>query len=374
MANIDGLFYTMDDNIINVNILNLYNSKKLLYYYQELHDLSFYSGWHWDNHWGKKAINEIQFNDELLITKFSSYPKWRPACGIADWFYLPKKYLTDKLFKLFDMFSNVFLEIAIPTIINNIEPCKNEYSKFTDDHKHYKDRNLLLNRINIYKSLNHHHNLLLHPIKFNSNPIAVHWLSNIFLKKKCVIITTINHTTETIRKHMNNEEYDVIIIGDKKTPDCYKDENCIYLDIKAQERFFSELSKLIPYNHYGRKNLGYLFAIKKGYDVIYETDDDNIPFKNFDNILNLDKSVKTIQENDNKWINIFKYFTNNSWIWPRGYPLSLIKKHPNPNYTFENSKKDVSIINGLVENDPDVDALFRLTCNHKISWEKNKKL
>ena len=200
------------------------------------------------------------------------------------------------------------------------------------------------------------------------------WLSDIFQKKKCVIITTINPITETIKKHMNNTEYDVIIVGDKKTPDCYKNENCIYLDIEAQEKFFPKLSKLIPYNHYGRKNLGYLFAIQRGYEIIYETDDDNIPFDNFDNVLNFDDTVNTIQENDSEWINIFKYFTNNNWIWPRGYPLSLIKKHPIPNYTFENSKKDVSIINGLVENDPDVDALFRLICNHEVTWEKNKKI
>lgn len=155
---------------------------------------------------------------------------------------------------------------------------------------------------------------------------------------------------------------------------CSQDENCIYLDIQAQHRFFPKLSKLIPYNHYGRKNLGYLFAIKKGYDVIYETDDDNIPFDNFDDVLNFDKCVKTIQENDSKWINIFKHFTNNNWIWPRGYPLSLIKKHAIPNYTFENSGNQVSIVNGLVENEPDVDAVFRLTCNHQVTWEKNKKV
>ena len=374
ILNIDGLFYTMDDNIINVNILNLYSNKKIIYYYQELHELNFYSDWHWDKYWGKKAINKMHFNDELSITKFSGKPSWRHAAGIADWFYLPKKYLTNKLYNLFDIFSNVHLEIAIPTVINNLETCKNEYCKFTDDQKDYNNRNLFLNKNNIYKSLNYHHNLIIHPIKFNSNPKALGWLSDIFQKKKCVIITTINPITETIKKHMNNTEYDVIIIGDKKTPDCYKNENCIYLDIEAQDKFFPKLSKLIPYNHYGRKNLGYLFAIQKGYEIIYETDDDNIPFDNFDSILDFDKSVKTIQENDSEWINIFKYFTNNNWIWPRGYPLSLIKKHPIPNYTFENSNKNVAIINGLVENDPDVDALFRLISNNEVTWEKNKKI
>jgi hypothetical protein len=369
---IDGIFYTMDDNIINVNILNIYDSNKIIYKYIENESLyNKYEWHHWHKPWGKNAIYNLEKDttyEEFKINKFSN--------GFADYFYLPKKYLSKKLFDLFQIFAeyNVFLEIAIPTIIRYIEPNEMKYNNFTDVVLWNKDRRKLENLHFVKKTFNTDFSLFAHPIKFNSNPKALEWLSNIFQKQKCVIITTINATTETIKKHMNNPEYDVIIVGDKKTPDCYKNENCIYLDIEAQDKFFPKLSKLIPYNHYGRKNLGYLFAIKRGYDIIYETDDDNIPFDNFDNVLNFDDTVNTIQENDSEWINIFKYFTNNNWIWPRGYPLSLIKKHPIPNYTFENSKKDISIINGLVENDPDVDALFRLICNNEVTWEKNKKI
>ena len=66
-----------------------------------------------------------------------------------------------------------------------------------------------------------------------------------------------------------------------KTPDIYKHLNCIYLDLENRKYFISRLSKLIPLNHYARKNLGYLYAIKKGFEIIYETDDDNIPLKKF---------------------------------------------------------------------------------------------
>ena len=191
---------------------------------------------------------------------------------------------------------------------------------------------------------------------------------------KCVIITTINPPTEAIKKFMQFPDYDVIIVGDKKTPDSYKDEDCIFLDVKTQKELFPVLSELIPYNHYGRKNLGYLYAIQQDYKVIYETDDDNIPYDDFDSILDFsDNDTSVITENDSPWINIFKYFTNNAHIWPRGYPLSLIKTEPN--FSFEeNSSIRPSIINGLVEQDPDVDAIFRLACNHTVSWEKNKKV
>ena len=92
--------------------------------------------------------------------------------------------------------------------------------------------------------------------------------TEIFCKDKCVIITTINKPTETILKHIRNTEYDVIIVGDNKTPDDYKNLNCIYLDIPSKKKLFPELSDLLPYNHYCRNNLGYLYAIKKGYTII----------------------------------------------------------------------------------------------------------
>ncbi len=367
----DGLFYTMDDNIINVNILHLFDAEKIIFNYSEVKLLDNYSGWWWDRNYGgqygKTAINNLINDNNFLkynINKFTGV--------FADWFYLPKKYLTDKLFELFELFANyeVFLEIAIPSIIHNIEIDKSQYQLYSDEIL-WEDREKFLHKDYVYNSLNHNHNLIIHPIKFNQNPNSKEWLKDIFCKDKCVIITTINKPTETIIKHINNTEYDVIIVGDNKTPDDYKELNCIYLDIPSQKKLFPELSELIPYNHYCRKNLGYLYAIKKGYKIIYETDDDNIPYDNFDNILQYN-NIQMITERNNKWINIFKYFTNNAYIWPRGLPLSLLKNEPN--YIIKPTDKRPSIINGLVENDPDVDALFRIICNHQdsIHWDKNK--
>jgi hypothetical protein len=364
----DGLFYTMDDNIVNVNILNLFDSDKILYYHNEIKTLDNYSGWWWDSKVGKNAINNLLKDNNFVkynINKFSG--------TFADWFYLPKKYLTDDLFELFELFSKheVFLEIAIPSIINNIEMDKSQYQEFTQEMLWSNERKKFLCKNYIINSLNHDNNLIIHPIKFNQNPNSKDWLIDIFCKDKCVIITTINKPTETIFKHINNTEYDVIIVGDNKTPDDYKNLDCIYLDIPSQKKLFPELSELLPYNHYCRKNLGYLYAVKKGYKIIYETDDDNIPYDNFDSILQYN-NVQMITEQNNVWINIFKYFTNNAHIWPRGFPLSLLKN--NPDYLVQDIDKTPSIINGLVENDPDVDALFRIICNHQdsVQWNKNR--
>jgi hypothetical protein len=382
----DGLFYTMDDNIINVNILNLFDSNKIIYYSAKsesvdtnknestfkLDFINNHTTWWWDDIanglYGKNAvhnlINDVEFKN-FNIDKFSG--------NFSDFFYLPKKYLTGSLFKLFELFSKyeVFLEIAIPSIIHNIEMDRSQYQYFKSEVL-WHDREKFLNKEYIYNSLHHNHNFILHPIKMNQTPESKEWLKEFFCKEKCVIITTINKPTEAVLKHINSE-YDVIIVGDNKTPDDYKNLNCIYLDVASQKILFPELSDLLPYNHYGRKNLGYLYAIKKGYTLIYETDDDNIPYDNFDSVLNYG-NLQMITEQNSPWINIFRYFTNNAYIWPRGFPLSLLKNQPN--YLIKPTDKMPSIINGLVENDPDVDALFRIICTHQhtIQWDKNKSI
>jgi len=148
----DGLFYTMDDNIINVNILNLFDSEKIIYYkpnivnddmnlilsgittdytWFKLDNINNNFGWWWDNDsYGKTAINNL-IND----SEFKKYNIDKFSGAFADWFYLPKKYLTNKIFHLFELFSNynVFLEIAIPSIINNIEMDNSQYQNFTND-------------------------------------------------------------------------------------------------------------------------------------------------------------------------------------------------------------------------------------------------
>lgn len=189
--------------------------------------------------------------------------------------------------------------------------------------------------------------------------------------KKCTIITTINPPTNSILKHIENKHYDTIIVGDSKTPNSYKNLDCIYLDIDKQNSIFNDISNLIPFNHYSRKNLGYLYAIKNNYDIIYETDDDTEPKNNFDTYINSNPiEYKLISDTSKKWINYCAYFSDKN-IWPRGYPLSQIRTDNNIVEKFIKDKP--SIVCGLVDNDPDVDSIFRLVFGNKsIQWIDNK--
>src|SRR5690348_250734 len=91
-----------------------------------------------------------------------------------------------------------------------------------------------------------------------------------------IVVTTIQYPTEALKKLARLSDWQLLVIGDKKTPkDWYLDEKCIYLSPEEQEKLPYELVKHLPWNHYSRKNIGYLYAIEHGARLIYETDDDN---------------------------------------------------------------------------------------------------
>jgi hypothetical protein len=70
----------------------------------------------------------------------------------------------------------------------------------------------------------------------------------------------------------------IIIVGDRKTPADFDLPGADYLSVERQHDLFGELASIIPLNHYARKNLGYLYAMRQGAELIAETDDDNIPY------------------------------------------------------------------------------------------------
>ena len=49
-----------------------------------------------------------------------------------------------------------------------------------------------------------------------------------------------------------------------------------YLSVESQEKSEVNFAKRLPWNSFGRKNLGYLYAIASGAEVIFDFDDDNL--------------------------------------------------------------------------------------------------
>lgn len=185
------------------------------------------------------------------------------------------------------------------------------------------------------------------------------------------IITTINEKTEAIEKFQNiDSESKIILIGDLKSKHIKSNEKIKFLNIEDQKELGFKSFETLPYNHYARKNLGYLFALNNGAEIIYDTDDDNIPYNNwFTPEFEGEYSLTTKNQ---RYSNTYAYFTKEK-IWPRGFPLSYEKESY---HESELEKQDVKIgvWQGLADLDPDVDAIYRLIIGKEVIFDKNSPI
>lgn len=181
---------------------------------------------------------------------------------------------------------------------------------------------------------------------------------------KWIVVTTINPPTKAIWSLSNlaSSGWSIVVVGDKKTPVNWEAKGIKYLSVDEQGEIYGDLAKsLIPYNHYCRKNLGYLYAIKNGAQCILETDDDNIPYKNFGEGIKERLTLKMV--GGERWINIYKQFTHEN-IWPRGIPLDEISSRGA--ISSEVCQDDFPIQQYLADEDPDVDAIYRMVINKEV--------
>ena len=189
-------------------------------------------------------------------------------------------------------------------------------------------------------------------------------------EKRFIIITTINSPTEGVKKIATTcQDWNILIIGDKKTPSNWNWKGTNFLSVEAQTMLDSVFAQECPFNHYARKNIGYLQAIESGAEVIAETDDDNIPYDSFLNVI--DKYVEGQLVRKSGWENVYTHFINTK-IWPRGFPLEYINQSfKNKSSLGEVATFDCPIQQYLADGDPDVDAVYRLTTQAETKFGAN---
>jgi hypothetical protein len=192
------------------------------------------------------------------------------------------------------------------------------------------------------------------------------------MKNRYIVITSINDLTAGIRKFADLGNWKVVIVGDRKSPtlDLNPYPNVTFLSVERQAKLGFKIHDVLPYNHYCRKNLGYLFALREGADLIGDTDDDNIPYDEWGDFLDKEQlSPKLVREPQIP--NIYNLYTD-QFVWPRGYPLRLVNQSQDWVIDDANEEKDkVAIWQGLADIDPDVDAIYRLVLNNEVTFEKN---
>lgn len=190
------------------------------------------------------------------------------------------------------------------------------------------------------------------------------------MTNSALVITSIANDSHPVLNQYaveaSQHQISFIVIGDTKSPVEFNLEGCHFYSIKHQQSLSFELAKKLPTAHYARKNLGYLIAIQDGVDVIIETDDDNLPMPSFWHNRTRVQSARLLHNKG--WVNVYKYFTEKH-IWPRGFALEKILESPPPTPS-ELTQIQCPIQQGLTDDNPDVDAIYRLTSTLPIVFEQ----
>lgn len=205
----------------------------------------------------------------------------------------------------------------------------------------------------------------------------------------CVVMTTINEPNDKMLDWIDDPILGInqlVVIGDTKTNDKawrkIQNTRLKYLSYDQCEEKYGDLSIAIGPKTYARKNFGYLCALENGAKKIFETDDDTFLRSNVGDLIKFYEKCNKFKVTSQKpsiekgIFNPFTHFAPKNHVWPRGLPLRQVNK----NYDFQiapliskiNSKETseqlngIDVIQSLVNLDPDVDSVFRMTSPETI--------
>lgn len=176
-----------------------------------------------------------------------------------------------------------------------------------------------------------------------------------------------------------------MIVGDLKTNHTYWEKferdnpgKVIYLPPETQKKLPFSIVKHIPWNHFGRKSIGFMYAAAANCKKIYDFDDDNhLKHGGFEDITQWRTLELRVRSNETHVFNPYPSFqsTGSSIDWPRGFPLQF-NRDPRTYRVDSDSPShtkfldDVAIVQSLADHDPDVDAIYRLTAQLPLSFKR----
>ena len=175
---------------------------------------------------------------------------------------------------------------------------------------------------------------------------------------KFIVTTTINPVTEAIVKFQALKDWQLVVVGDLKTPQDYHLVNGTFLSPQQQEGIDKELSDLVGWNCIQRRNFGLLYAYQKGADVVAVVDDDNVPLPHWgkDLLVGSEAEVHFYDCHEPAFDPLGA--TNHGNLWHRGFPLQFIssRKYAPP----KRKKVRVDVQADFWNLDPDIDAVCRM--------------
>lgn len=192
--------------------------------------------------------------------------------------------------------------------------------------------------------------------------------------KTALVVTSIatpNAVMRALALGCQENQFQFIVIGDETSPPNFQLDGCRFFGLAEQRQLEFKFAELCPTRHYARKNIGYLIALSEGATLIIETDDDNLPETSFWSPRQRRQLVSTATNLG--WVNVYRYFTDAN-IWPRGLPLDQIQSALPSFEALHQTAVDCPIQQGLANENPDVDAIYRLILRLPQNFRKDRRV
>lgn len=156
------------------------------------------------------------------------------------------------------------------------------------------------------------------------------------------------------------------IVGDTKSPADFALERADFYSVADQKERFPGFAGLCPVRHYARKNVGYLIAMAEGAEIIVDTDDDNLPYDSFWAPRHINVTARVFDRPG--WVNVYGFYSKPG-LWPRGLPLDRVKDPVPALETLASREVLAPIQQGLANENPDVDAVYRLISELPVNFQ-----
>lgn len=174
--------------------------------------------------------------------------------------------------------------------------------------------------------------------------------------KRIIVTTTINNPTSALKAFALMEDWHLVVVGDTNTPSDFYIEGATYLSPETQTLAYPYLSDLIGWKTIRRRNLGFLWALEAGVEILATVDDDNEPLSNWGLDLRVGLSV-TCPRYSGELVMDPISVTNYPDLWHRGFPLQMLQRR---SYTSHVTTQLVDIEASFWNGDPDIDAICRM--------------
>ena len=185
-----------------------------------------------------------------------------------------------------------------------------------------------------------------------------------------IVTTTINPPIEALRKFAALPDWELVVIGDQKTPADFHIDGATYVSPTEQEKYDPVLSDALGWNVVERRNFGFLWARDMQAEIVAVVDDDNVPLDHWGREILVGRDVEVDYYETDLLAFDPVAVTEHGHLWHRGYPPQLLAQRDFGEPTRKVVRPDVQA--DFWNGDPDIDAICRMQFMPDVTFDPGR--